>query len=129
VRTTPSRRSERIGVINVGTPFRLVAFERGWGKVLLKGTQSVGFVPGDDLRQVPDPPSKPAPAAAAAPGVTLEQVLVVDPDVMTVYVTPSGKRYHHADCRHVKDKGIPLQLSAAAPRYTPCRVCRPPEVE
>ena len=148
VRTTPSRRSEAIGTIAPDTPFRLVAFERGWGRVLLNGKHSVGYVPGDALRQVKEPPAKdpsvsapapaptpapaapsPVPAAVAGP-VTLDAPpLPIDPAAFKVYVTPSGKRYHLADCRHVKDKGMALALTEAAKRYTPCRVCHPPELE
>jgi hypothetical protein len=44
-----------------------------------------------------------------------------------VYRTPSGERYHRADCQYVRGKAIPLSLAEAKERgLTPCKVCRPP---
>ena len=44
---------------------------------------------------------------------------------VTVYVTKSGTKYHRANCSHLKSK-IPILLSDAEKRYTPCSVCHPP---
>lgn len=44
----------------------------------------------------------------------------------TVYVTPSGKKYHKVDCIYTKDKDcIGLSRSEAEKGYSPCRVCKP----
>ena len=43
----------------------------------------------------------------------------------TVYVTKTGKRYHRADCRHLSKSSIPMPLSRAKDRYSPCDVCKP----
>ncbi len=43
----------------------------------------------------------------------------------TVYVTRTGEKYHRAGCHHLKSS-IPMTLSEAAKRYSPCSVCRPP---
>lgn len=40
-----------------------------------------------------------------------------------VYVTKSGKKYHMPGCRHLGKSAIPIRLSEAKRRYTPCTVC------
>lgn len=43
-----------------------------------------------------------------------------------VYVTPSGEKFHRADCRYTKDKDcITLTRKEANEKYGPCSVCRP----
>ena len=43
-----------------------------------------------------------------------------------VYVTPSGSKYHRADCIYTKDKDcISMVRSAAEEKYAPCAVCKP----
>jgi len=44
----------------------------------------------------------------------------------TVYATRTGAKYHRAGCRYLARSQIPLSLSAAAGKFGPCRVCRPP---
>jgi len=45
----------------------------------------------------------------------------------TVYIMKTGSRYHSAGCRHLQKNRIPMLLKdAAARRYGPCSVCRPP---
>lgn len=46
----------------------------------------------------------------------------------TVYVTNTGTKYHRAGCRHLSKSKIPISLSEAAGRYSPCSVCDPPAV-
>jgi micrococcal nuclease len=49
-------------------------------------------------------------------------------DGTIVYVTPSGKKYHRADCRFVRGSGTPISLKDAKARgLTPCLRCKPPE--
>lgn len=45
----------------------------------------------------------------------------------TVYVTPSGKKYHRRDCYYVKDKKniTELTIDEATRAYLPCSVCNP----
>lgn len=43
----------------------------------------------------------------------------------TVYVTKTGVKYHRASCHHLKSS-IPMTLSEAAKRCSPCSVCHPP---
>lgn len=43
-----------------------------------------------------------------------------------VYVTRTGKRYHLGSCRYLYASKIPMPLSQAALKYTPCKVCKPP---
>jgi micrococcal nuclease len=43
----------------------------------------------------------------------------------TVYVTPSGNRYHRPTCQFVRTNRSALKLSEARKRFTPCSVCKP----
>ncbi|WP_460762501.1 DUF5763 domain-containing protein [Niabella terrae] len=46
----------------------------------------------------------------------------------TVYKTPSGARYHRAQCRTVKNTSKALTLAAAREQgLTPCKICKPVE--
>jgi micrococcal nuclease len=46
---------------------------------------------------------------------------------VTVYVAPSGKKYHREDCRTLRGSKIAVSLSdAARSGYSPCSVCKPP---
>lgn len=47
-------------------------------------------------------------------------------DAELVYVTPSGKKYHRADCQHVGKSGRGLPLREARAKYQPCARCKPP---
>lgn len=49
------------------------------------------------------------------------------PVLDTVYVTPSGTKYHRSDCFYVKDKTTTIKLSIeeAGNKYLPCSVCNP----
>jgi hypothetical protein len=50
-----------------------------------------------------------------------------DPQLVTVYVTKSGKKYHRDGCRYLRQSRIPVTLKdAKANWYTPCSVCNPP---
>lgn len=42
----------------------------------------------------------------------------------TVYVTPSGDKYHTANCRYAED-AIPISISKAKEHYAPCSYCNP----
>lgn len=44
----------------------------------------------------------------------------------TVYVTPSGKKYHRINCQHVRNKKCTaIPRSKAVKKYSPCSKCRP----
>lgn len=46
----------------------------------------------------------------------------------TVYVTPSGKKYHRQNCRTLSRSKTVISLSidsAKSRGYTPCKVCNP----
>lgn len=44
----------------------------------------------------------------------------------TVYVTPSGNKFHSADCYYIKNRTTTeLSRTKAATRYAPCAVCEP----
>jgi len=49
-------------------------------------------------------------------------------DVVIVYITRTGTKYHRADCHHLKHSRIPIRLSEAQKRYQPCSACKPPGV-
>ncbi len=59
--------------------------------------------------------------AEADPGSTDGQ------EDVTVYVTKTGKKYHRDGCRYLSKSKIPMSLSEAARRYSPCSVCGPPQ--
>jgi hypothetical protein len=71
-----------------------------------------------DLRPIPSP-SPPIVIPTPTPDSDTKSEIV--------YRTPSGERYHRADCRFVKGKAIPLTLAEAKESgLTPCKICRPP---
>jgi hypothetical protein len=59
-------------------------------------------------------------AAAANPDPNAQ------PNQGLVYVTPSGKRYHRQDCRHIRTGADAITVpQAIAAGKTPCKVCKP----
>lgn len=46
----------------------------------------------------------------------------------TVFVTATGAKYHTASCRSLAKSKIEISLADASPRYSPCKVCKPPVV-
>lgn len=47
----------------------------------------------------------------------------------TVYKTPSGKKYHRADCHMIKNKSAALDVSKAVEiGLEPCKMCSPPTI-
>jgi len=49
------------------------------------------------------------------------------PDTI-VYVTRTGKKYHRADCPHLRFSRKPMRLGEAVKRYGPCGRCHPPRL-
>lgn len=153
VREGPSEQTRAFGVVRPGVPFRVVAVERGWGRVQLRGERATGYVSGRLLSRAPEsaaPAPEAQPQEASAPSLagepaaampdgseTAEAITEADdetaeadlpPDQILVYVTRTGKRYHREDCTHLRAQRFALPLSKAADDYTPCRVCRPPRM-
>ena len=50
-----------------------------------------------------------------------------DSKEITVYITKSGQSYHADGCRYLSKSKIPISLSEAKEKYTPCPICHPPE--
>lgn len=44
----------------------------------------------------------------------------------TVYVTKAGSKYHRDGCQYLSKSKIPISLSEARNKYTPCSKCNPP---
>lgn len=44
-----------------------------------------------------------------------------------VYITRTGKKYHHAWCTSLSKSKIPISLVEAKQRYGPCSRCNPPQ--
>lgn len=65
------------------------------------------------------PSEKPAesPAKSQPAAATGEQV----------FVTPSGKKYHRADCKFLSKSAKAMALDDARKKYDPCGVCNPPK--
>jgi endonuclease YncB( thermonuclease family) len=80
------------------------------------------------------PTSQPAEAAAPVtkpvadptqPPVTTTQPAAAD---VTVYITPSGKKYHRRECHFAGSDPFALTVAEAKRRgYEPCSHCNPPE--
>ena len=51
--------------------------------------------------------------------------VAVKPAVETVYITPSGTKYHSEGCGYLHDNAIPVPITDAENRgYVPCSRCR-----
>ena len=60
--------------------------------------------------------------ASTAPEVTEPPKIITD----TVYVTPSGSKFHRRSCVYIKGKElIALPRTEAEKNYAPCKVCNP----
>lgn len=78
----------------------------------------------------PPPAAAPATQPAAPQAVSRSQEKAPDDagDDVIVYVTASGKKYHRADCYHLRKSRIPMKLSEVKARgYQPCSHCKPPQ--
>lgn len=49
-----------------------------------------------------------------------------EPVETTVYVTKTGSKYHRSGCQYLSKSKIPISLSEARNKYTPCSKCNPP---
>ena len=67
------------------------------------------------------PPEKPATqSSVGGSGTTKPPVLG-----QTVYVTKTGNRYHKRGCQYLSQSQIPISLTDARKKYTPCKRCFP----
>ena len=48
------------------------------------------------------------------------------PQIATVYVTKTGKKYHRGSCSSLRRSKIPISLAKAKHEYEPCSRCNPP---
>jgi hypothetical protein len=71
------------------------------------------------------PPVRTAPKTNAVAPQHEAGGLAADP---IVYVTKTGKKYHTEGCRSLHAGGIPMPLSEATTKYSPCSICHPPLV-
>lgn len=47
---------------------------------------------------------------------------------LVVYISKSGKKYHLANCKTLKNSKIPIKLNLAKTKgYLPCKICNPPK--
>lgn len=60
------------------------------------------------------------------PSPIYAKTTVSDQKEISVYITKTGKKYHQAWCRHLRQSRFEITKSEALQRgYTPCKVCRP----
>lgn len=64
--------------------------------------------------------SAPAPSPTASPTPSRAQ------DVIIVYVTRTGEKYHMDGCQYLRSSQIPITLEEARQSYEPCSKCDPP---
>lgn len=67
-------------------------------------------------------------AAAATEQAGAQQDAPAADDDVIVYITPTGRKYHRADCYHLRKNRTPIKLRDAKARgYEPCSHCKPPK--
>jgi len=77
------------------------------------------------------PPIKPSSSSIPTPSQTQTPTITITPPSTTpstgdtVYITRTGKKYHRSGCRYLSKSKIPIELTEAIKRYSPCSVCRP----
>lgn len=74
-------------------------------------------------RDVTHPANAPLPTSSAT---SLSEPAELESQIDTVFVTPSGEKYHYSGCYYIKDKSGLTELSpseAEGKGYEPCKVC------
>jgi competence protein ComEC len=75
----------------------------------------------------PGPTSTPTPTATPTRTATPTPRPTSTPVGVTVYVTPSGTKYHLWGCQYIGQNYTAMTVAqACAAGKTPCSVCRPP---
>ncbi len=78
-----------------------------------------------DQQPTTQPAADNTTAAGQAAGAAAPTTQPAD-DSVTVYITPSGKKYHRADCPYLRGGGMPISRQAAREQgFEPCRHCHP----
>lgn len=149
VRVGPGVGTEAFGVLRPDVSFRVIAIERGWGKIKLQGDPEYGYVSGSLLHRVeeteepvvadvePDSGRSvltisgasaggSATLGDAEDGAEVEEVAGVEETTGIVYVTRTGHKYHRATCKHLRSVKFAMPLAEAMMDFAPCRTCRPP---
>lgn len=70
--------------------------------------------------------SEPIPALSSSQDASPKETSASEPQEATVYITPSGEKYHRSGCQYIEDKSNLTELSesrAAELGYEPCKVC------
>lgn len=67
-------------------------------------------------------------AVQPTPQLMADPVQADPAELMTVYITPSGRKYHYPDCRTLQGQKIPLPMLEASRHYQPCAICFPEKV-
>ena len=75
------------------------------------------------------PPTEPIIIETEPPVVETEPVIIeteseVEEEVIIVYITDTGSKYHLGNCRHLKSSN-PIPLETARRNYDPCGTCNP----
>lgn len=84
------------------------------------------FVVGLINRYIPEPTATNRTPVTTTPMVTPSVPLSSTSDNNSVYVTPTGNKFHRKDCRYTKDKKcIELPIEQAQIKYEPCKICKP----
>lgn len=112
-------RTDMDGVVEVDSDGTTVsARSAATGATQPAGTDAVA------ARQNAEATQMQATAEAAQEAQTAEQPAQDDAATETVYVTKSGKKYHHDGCQYLKKSKIAISLDeAVAEGYTPCSKC------
>lgn len=97
--------------------------------------EQVDSIPSEDAPLQEDPIIEADPVVEAPVIVPSEEEIIVEeyappaeqivvPQSTIVYITNTGEKYHHGDCRHLKNSKIEISLDdAIAAGYTPCGTC------
>ena len=130
MRDTPSSNGEIINTYTYGQPLSILGEESGWYHVSIDGQE--GYMSADYVSEGEAPATTPTPAQAsqqgAAPAATATPVPQATPTAepiggYTIYITPTGKRYHYdGNCNGGKYEEATLE-EAIARGLTPCGKC------
>lgn len=98
---------------------RAMQFWRDRARTLGKGI----WAGGRSVRAAASRPAAHSPpvkqAAHVPPSAPAEPVIV--------YISPSGKKYHRAECRSLRGSKTPILLDEARKSHEPCKQCDPPK--
>lgn len=64
-----------------------------------------------------------APSSRKTHSSTAQEIVAEDGQVLTVYVTKTGTKYHTAGCRYLGEDPFPISISEAQSAYSACSAC------